>query len=202
LILLHDGAIGMIGQTDSVVKAYIEDCEQRYSRIETADVEDPIYDEVLTCCVDRLGTVTIHEVAFFGADGKQTTVVDSGTGLTMRVRFEAHEPIDNPCIRVQFLRNDGLLATGSNTYRHDLKLGELHGVYEAVCHFPHFNLLEGDYYANIGVWPDEFQSFVAKTPFDIHEYNDIIAVRSHRIDGGGLARVPCAWDVKKLEDEP
>jgi ABC-type polysaccharide/polyol phosphate transport system ATPase subunit len=200
LILLNDGAIGMIGETGGVVQAYIEDCEKRYSRIETADVEDPIYDEALTCCVERLGVVTILEVSFFDADGRQTNEFPSGSGVTMRVRFMAHDPITEPCIRVQFLRNDGLLITGSNTYRHDLKVGTVHGHYEALCHFPNMNLLEGDYYANVGVWPDEYQSFVAKTPYDIHEYNHIITMRSARIDGGGLARVPCSWSVNKLED--
>lgn len=200
LILLNDGVIGLIGETNSVVQTYIEDCETRYSRIEHSTAENPIHDDALTCCTEKLGRVTILEVSFFDAGGNPTTTIASGTGLTLRVRFLAHEGIDNPCVRVQFLRNDGLLVTGSNTYRHDIDFGSLQGHFEALCHFPNFNLLEGEYYANVGIWPDEYQSFVSKTPYDIHEYNHIVTVSSTRIDGGGLARLPCAWSLNRLGD--
>jgi len=200
LILLNDGVVGLVGDTDKVVQAYIEDCETRYSRIEHSAGDTVVYDDALACCSERLGSATILEVSFFDAEGNPTTNVRSGTGLTLRVRFVAHEEIDNPCVRLQFLRNDGLLVSGSNTYRHDLDFGKLLGHFEVLCHFPNFNLLEGDYYANVGVWPDEYQSFVSKTPYDIHEYNHIVTVTSARIDGGGLARVPCSWSINRLGD--
>jgi len=198
LILLNEGEIRMIGDTDQVVQAYIESCEDRYSRIEKPRLG--VYDATLSCCVEKLGRARILEVSFYDAAGNLTNTIQSGHGMTLRLHFLAEDIIENPCVRVQFLRNDGLLVTGSNTYRHDLNLGRMQGHYEALCHFPHLNLLEGEYYANVGVWPDEYQSFVAKRPYDVHEYRHIIEVKSLRIDGGGLAHNPCTWTVNKLED--
>jgi ABC-type polysaccharide/polyol phosphate transport system ATPase subunit len=198
LILLNSGKIALLGQTDQVVRAYIEDCDNRYRRIERALTT--VQDEALSCCMERLGRVSIVEVSFFDEQGRRTNTFRSGQTLVVHLRFVAHDPIANPCIRVQFLRNDGELITGSNTYRHGLAAGVLHGHYEAVCRFPEFNVLAGDYYANVGVWPDEFQSFVAKTPYDIHEFASVVTIESERVDGGGLVRVPCEWSLAKLED--
>jgi len=198
LIMLDDGKMALIGRTDEVVKTYIEACETRFSRIESPQI--PIHDQTLACCSDLLGKVSILGVAFFDDQGNETTSIRSGTGMTVRIRFLIEEEIENPCLRIQFLRNDGLLVAGTNSYRQDLDFGKLKGHYEAFCHFNHMNMLEGDYYANVGVWPDEYQSFVSKTPYDIHEYRYIISMHSGRNDGGGLTLAPNEWKLNKLED--
>jgi ABC-type polysaccharide/polyol phosphate transport system ATPase subunit len=194
LILLNQGKMAMIGGTDAVVQAYVRDCDRRFTSIEEARV--PIHDQALACCVDTLGKAAILAVHFIDAEGKETTHFTSGTGLTVRVRFLAEEEIVNPCIRIQFLRNDGMLVLGSNTYRHGIDLGRVKG----LCHFPSINILEGDYYVNVGIWPDEYQSFVAKTPYDVHEYRYIVNIESERPHGGGLVLSPSQWTLNRLED--
>ncbi len=198
LILLRDGKMAMIGETDLVVKTYLQECDRRFAAIEEARV--PIYDEALACCTETLGKAAILAVHFIDATGQETSTIQAGTGLTVRVRFLAEEEIVNPCIRVQFLRNDGTLIVGSNTYRHGLDLGRIKGHFEVLCHFPSMNVLEGDYYVNVGIWPDEYRSYVAKSPYDVHEYRHILGVRSERHQGGGLAYAPCRWTLTRLED--
>jgi len=201
LLLLDDGRLVLQGETDKVVQAYVEDCEQRYGRIEGPIQQGlPIHDPALELCEVKLGQAHIEEVAFLDGAGRPAIEYESGAPMTIRIRFRTDEPLTNPCIRIQFLRNDGLLILGSNTYRHELEFGRVDGVYEADCHFPSLNILSGDYYLNVGVWPDEYQSFQAKTPYDAHEYKHIITIASKRIDGGGLALSPCQWKMKKIED--
>lgn len=197
LLLLHDGEMAMLDRTDKVVQIYLEECEKSFSEIETRQI--PIHDDVLACCTEKVGKAKIQDVTFYNAEGEETTVIKSGTGITVRVRFQIDEPVDNPCIRVQFLRNDGLLITGSNTYRHGINFGVLQGTYEALCHFNQLNLLNGDYYVNVGLWPDEYQSWVTKTPYDAIEYQNTITMVSGRVDGGGMLRSPNGWTLKDLE---
>ena len=198
LILLDEGNVTMIGSTDHVVQTYVQECERRFSTIEKPQVT--IHDEALACCVDTLGKVSILSVSFLDAAGNEAATFTAGEPMILRVRFWVEEEIENPCLRVQFLRNDGLLVVGSNTYRHDLDFGLMKGHYEALCRFTSMNVLAGDYYANVGIWPDEYQSFVAKIPYDVHEYKHIIHMTIRRVDGGGLTFSPCEWNLNKLED--
>ncbi|HPQ71074.1 MAG TPA: ABC transporter ATP-binding protein [bacterium] len=199
LILLQEGRMAMIGKTDSVVQQYIEACEKRYSSIEAPIMR--LSDESISCCLERTGQAHLVEVQLLDGAGHEATSAHSGQALTVRVRFRVDEPIGNPCLRVQFRRNDGLLIAGTNTFRHQLDFGPLEkGVYEASCEFSELNLLTGDYYINVGIWPDEYQSYTAKTPYDIHEFRYILSVVSDRRDGGGLVRMPNRWSLSRLGD--
>ncbi len=198
LILLAGGEIGMLDRTEQVVQKYIQDCDDRYARIESAAT--PVYDDVLSCCTERVAGAKIVDAAFLDESDASAAVFRTGRPLVARLVIEVNEEIDNPCIRLQFLRNDGTLVFGANTYRQELHLGKMRGRYEARCRIDELNLLAGDYYANIGVWPDEYKSFTARTPYDVQEFQHIITICSDRADGGGLARVPCRWSVTKLAD--
>ncbi|NLH49888.1 MAG: ABC transporter ATP-binding protein [Myxococcales bacterium] len=198
ILLLQEGRIGRLGRTEDVVAAYVRECNERYSRVDAAPL--PVNDRELNGCAERLGKVTILDVAFLDGDGRETDTFQCGAPLTVRVRFSADEEIDNPCLRLQFLRNDGLLAAGTNTYRHDLNYGRMLGRYEARCTFPEMNLLKGEYYANIGIWPDEYQSFLVKTPYDIRQFLHVIKMESSRLDGGGIVRLVNRWELDKLDE--
>ncbi len=196
LVLIQDGRIIMEGATDKVIQAYIENCEKCYSRIEAPIVED----KVLAVSTERVGNARILKARLKDQTGKVIDTIDTGQTLRVHIIFLIEEPIDNPCIRVQFLRNDGLLAMGTNSYRHDVNYGTMQGHYEVWVDFDNLQLLEGEYYVNIGIWPDEWKSYSAKTPLDVHEYKHVIKVESKRIDGGGLAKANSDFKLKKLPE--
>ena len=198
LLLLEHGKVAMLGDTDKVIQAYVEDCECRYAKIEAPIVED----KVLASCTERVGNVTILGVKFHNGIGQETMEINTGDALKIHLRFHTDEPIVNPCIRAQFFRNDGLLVLGTNTYRQNIDLGPMQGTYDVEILFPEFQLLEGDYYVNVGVWPDEWKSYAAKTPYDLHEYRYTISIHSKRSDGGGLARANGQWSLKKIPETP
>lgn len=195
LVLLRDGQVALIGDTDSVIQSYIEDCECRYSQIEAPIVED----KILSSCKVRLGNVSILDVKLLGPFDREVEEFWTGDPLKVIIKFHVEEPIENPCIRIQFLRNDGLFVMGSNTYRHDMDFGMMHGDYETIVEFAEIPLLEGDYYINMGIWPDEWQSYTAKTPFDIHEYRHLLKVHSRRKDGGGITKAGTTWRLNHLQ---
>lgn len=196
LILLRDGQIAMVGKTDMVIKAYIEECEMLYRRIEAPSIQD----QVFGISRERVEGARIIEVQFLGADGQARTEFRTGEAMTIRIRFITTKgPLPDPCFRVQFLRNDGLLVQGMNNYRRENHFHSVEGHYEVLLHYPAINMLGGDYYANVGVWPDEYQSFAAKSPYDAREYKTIITIHQKRDHGGGLAYSPCEFTLNKLD---
>ena len=196
LILLRDGKIVMEGETDKVIQAYIESCEECYSKVEAPVVED----KVLTVASERIGNARILEVRMSDTNGNPIEQISTGQTLRVHMDFLVEETTDNPCVRVQFLRNDGLLVMGTNSYRHDLNYGPMLGHYEILVDFKNLQLLEGEYYVNVGIWPDEWKSYSAKTPMDVLEYKRVIKVKSKRIDGGGLTCANSSFTLNKLPE--
>jgi len=196
LILLNDGQVVMVGQTDQVIKCYVEECEKHYTKIEAPVV----HDEVLSPSHQRTEGARIIEVQFLGPGGRPQEEFETGQPMTMRMRFVTDGPLPDPCFRVQFLRNDGLLVQGINNYRQEIHFLNVEGHYEVLLHYPSLNMLGGDYYANVGLWPDEYQSFSAKSPYDAREYKIIVTVRQKREHGGGLAYGESGFTLNKLEE--
>ncbi|MCZ7583742.1 MAG: ABC transporter ATP-binding protein [Deltaproteobacteria bacterium] len=199
LMLLRDGQIVLVGATETVIKAYIQECERTYTRIEDAIVQD----QYLMPTHERIPGARLVEVQFLGADGAPQTEFRTGDELVVRIRFvTTNGPLPDPCFRIQFLRNDGLLVVGMNNYRQEVHFPGVEGHNEVLLRYPSINLLEGDYYANVGLWPDEFKSFAARTPYDAHEFKQVISIRQEREHGGGLAYAACTFHVNKLEPLP
>jgi len=96
---------------------------------------------------------------------------------------------------VQFFRNDGFWVHGLNTYRQGLDLGEIEGEGEIELRYERLNLLEADYFVNVGIWPDEYKSFVTDVAYDLHEMAYKISVKSRREDGGGIVFNPGRWEL-------
>ncbi|MCB9475614.1 MAG: ABC transporter ATP-binding protein [Deltaproteobacteria bacterium] len=195
LILLRDGEVVMVGNTDAVIKSYVEDCENLYRSIEAPVMQD----EVLDVVREKVGGARIIEVQFLDATGQPKKEFRTGEELRIRIRFVTDGPLPDPCFRVQFLRNDGLLVQGMNNYRQEVHYPNINGHCEVIIRYPVLHLLNGDYYVNTGVWPDEYQSFAAKTPYDVHDFKDIITVRQKREHGGGLTYSPCQITLNKLD---
>ena len=99
----------------------------------------------------------------------------------------------NPCFRVMFCTSAGFFVHGTNTYRQGLDVGTLSGRGVVELDYPEMPLLEGDYYLNVGIWPDEYTSFVARTPHDAREYSVVLHVHSRRPDGGGFVHIQNTW---------
>ncbi len=87
---------------------------------------------------------------------------------------------------------------GTNTYRQELDFGTMQGRYEVLVQFEELELLDGEYFVNLGIWPDEWKSYTSKTPFDVSEYEHKITVVSDRTDGVGIVRSNGRWTLNKF----
>lgn len=194
LLLLDQGKVAMIGPTDQVVDAYIKDCEERCARQEA-----PLFkDELFTTCTDIMGNASIRQVRILDGNRVQAVEFSTGAPLTLAIEFAIDQPLENPCIRIQFINKNGLLVLGTNTYRQELDFGIMQGRYEVLVEFEELELLEGEYFVNLGIWPDEWKSYTSKTPLDVSEYEHRIFVNSQRADGVGIIKSNGNWTLNKL----
>ena len=195
LLFLDGGKLVLDGEPEEVVRTYIQQCDRQCASVESGGVVQEVLKEKYSQASKLLGSIRIEDVEFINGKGEHSLEVATGEPLLVRIHWVADEPVENPCFRVQFFRNDGTLLHGSNTHRHGIKLGTLHGRGTAELEYPSFYLLEGEYYVSVGIWPDEYKSYVSKQPYDIREYAYVLKVRSDRPFGGGLAGWPNRWRI-------
>lgn len=204
LIFLDEGRIVLDGKPDEVIREYIQKCDRLCASVENGGVLADVLKSKYAQATKKLGGIKIDKVEFIDGSGRNTFEVRTGEPLKVRIYWVCERPIYNPCFRVQFFRNDGTFLHGSNTNRHTMNLGTLTGSGVIELEYPAFYFLEGSYYVSVGIWPDEYKSFVSKQPYDIHEYAYVLHVTSRREFGGGLVGWPNRWRLlakSELEHE-
>jgi len=188
VIRLERGRVAAEGPTEEVVRAYLEDMKAS-SRAEAPPwrVQNP----------HRRTTseIVIDAVEILGPGGKKADSVKTGDSLCLRICYRVNKPVENPLFRVQIFRSDGLFVHGTNTYRHGLRVGRLekNGVVE--LNYERLNLLEGRYWFNVGVYPDEYGRAVAEHAYDLLEPAFQLDVAGDRKDGDGVMTMPHKWEI-------
>ncbi len=198
VILLNNGRIQHDGETENVLQSYWEACEREQNRIPRH--LNPFNPE------NVYGTDTseiqIQEVKFVDGEGKERETFWTGDAMAVVIRFESLSPVKDPLFRVQFYRNEGLWVHGANTARVGFKAGMLNGEGEIVLEYERLNLLEGDYYVTVGIWPDEHRSLMMDIAYDCHQWAYVIRIRSKRPDGGGIVSNPFSWRLSYNNGDP
>lgn len=187
-ILIDEGSKVLDGPTEEVLKAYVEKLRKDEGQGDWLGLVAPP-----SPYRSKSKEVSIEEVIISGQSGKDTINIKSGEPLSLKIVLNATKKVNNPLVRVQFHRGDGLLVFGTNTYRHGINLGELTGKCELELKIDSLELLEGSYFISIGVHPDEYASSSGGIAYDLHEMRYRLDVSSSRLDGAGVARSPHSW---------
>ena len=196
VLLLDNGRITQDGPTEDVLRRYLQDCERDENCVDKDAV--PFKPEGIHG--SKVGRIRISQVRFFNKDQQEADTFETGEEMSISIVYAVQEPVRNPLFRVQFFKNDGLWVHGANTYRQGLHLGTLEKGGEIRLCFQSLNLLEADFFVSVGIWPDEYKSFVANVPYDLHELAYVIHVKSSREMGAGIAFSPYRWSVVENED--
>jgi ABC-type polysaccharide/polyol phosphate transport system ATPase subunit len=189
VILLNHGSIQHDGETENVLQSYWDACEREQNRIPRH--LHPFNPENIYG--SDSGEIRIRNVEFVDRHGKEQKIFWTGDPMSVVIRFECRKPVKDPLFRVQFYRNEGLWVHGANTARVGFKTGVLRGEGEVVLEYERLNFLEGDYYVNVGIWPDEYRSLMTDIAYDCHQWAYAIRVKSNRHDGGGIVSNPFTW---------
>lgn len=196
VVFLRKGVVLHDGLTETVLKEYCAICDKEQNRIPRE--LQPLQPENVYGTDTR--EVQLVAVRITDGDNREVDTVQTGDRVQLHIGYRCRQPVHDPLFRVQIFRNDGLWVHGTNTARHEIDLGELRGEGEVVLQYDQLNLLAGDYYLTVGIWPDEFRSSFVDIAYDCHQWGYILRVQSSRRDGAGIVHNPCSW--KRVETVP
>ncbi len=191
VLLLKKGKVVHDGESEQVLKDYWTACEKAQNTIPRAMHQfkpENIY-----------GTDTkeieITGVTFTNENDESCDTFHTGESLRVTVHFHAKAPTMQPLFRLQIFSNTGILVYGLNTSRIGMDTGEISGDGVMTIEYPCLNLLEGDYYFTVGIWPDEYRSTMTDIAYDCHQWRYIIRIRSDRENGAGMAYNQTRWKL-------
>jgi lipopolysaccharide transport system ATP-binding protein len=134
----------------------------------------------------------IKEVKLYEKSRNETYSFNSGDELIIRVKYEKHKKVSNPLFQIQIHRDDGVFVHGMNTGREDIEIGEIDKDGEFEYIIKNLSLLEGTYYANVGIvssWDGPHYDYQSG------KYKFII--RSKKADGAGIVTMKHKWNLEK-----
>jgi lipopolysaccharide transport system ATP-binding protein len=158
---------------------------------------------------DRRGTGEIRYTAieFLSSNGDILNYIRSGDALTIRLYYEAGEPIPHPSFGFRLSTEFGTLITDTSTWHHGIDIPlVLPGHGHIDLKIDSINLLQGRYYFTLGLTDTQ------GTPYDLVEqcaYIDIDVADVYRCGRGvdnkyGLVYFPQRWKLEGVytEQEP
>lgn len=187
VIQLDEGRVVQDGPTEKVLQKYLEDVRDRPDKSGAPLVE------YFSPYRERSKDIVIEKVELLTKDGIQIEKITTGAPLVVRIKYRVNKAVHNPLFRVQFFNEQGGLVHGTNTYRHNLVLGDLNGEGIIELIYDSFMLLNGRYYLTVGVYPDEFALALADRAYDVHTLAYSIDVESERIQGAGVVSMNHRW---------
>jgi ABC-type polysaccharide/polyol phosphate transport system ATPase subunit len=196
IILLDKGKILKQGKAEEVLAFYLQESEKKglYTRSYPGGKKD---DPPL----EPHEKLYIRSVRFLNSEGMESFHFHTGEAIKIEVTVEIlGEVVENPLFRFEFFRNDGLLVSATNNFRHDANFNLPLGEATVVLEVDSLNLLSSLYYVSISVWPDEYTSMVTGGAYDHHDKNYEISVYSTRMQGTGVACAPGRIKLKGPEE--
>jgi lipopolysaccharide transport system ATP-binding protein len=99
----------------------------------------------------QAGTQPIRITGVQLVGSERGSVFRTGASLTVRIHYEAVQPIDNPHFGVDFIRADGVYCAGINTNMDHRDAGRIQGRGQVDLIIPQLWLLPGSYMLTIGI---------------------------------------------------
>jgi ABC-type polysaccharide/polyol phosphate transport system ATPase subunit len=142
---LDRGQLAAIGRATDVISQYLEEVKQ--AEEEQARASTDSAGSVATPHEERWGSgeIKITELELFDATGHPTQAAITGRPLTVRVHFEAHEPVSDCVVGLAFYHGDGIHVAESNTKFTGLPLPVLRGIGHLDFSVERFPLIPGHY---------------------------------------------------------
>ncbi len=188
VLRLDGGRVTADGPTEEVIKAYLDDVKaSSKAKAPPWRIQNPHRRTTSEIAVDSL--------ELLGPDKKKVDAIKSGDSVCLRIHYRVNKAVENPMFRVQIFRSDGLFVHGTNTYRQGLHPGwvEKEGTIELT--YERLNLLEGRYWFNVSIYPDEYGKAIAEHAYDLLEPAFQLEVTSGTDEGDGVAAMPHRWEI-------
>ncbi|RMH77277.1 MAG: ABC transporter ATP-binding protein, partial [Calditrichaeota bacterium] len=179
-IWLDQGNLVMEGNAEQVVGQYLEHNKQkeetRLQKQHTIEKEEK-KEEKKEDAPKRWGTqrAEITDVCIENSVGNEQRIFQTGDELNLRIRYHAHELIDDAVFGMAVHSHSGVHITGPNTQVAGLELPALQGQGEVLFRVPALPLLEGLYHISVAI--------VNRADTEIYDYHD--RLYDFRVDNTG-----------------
>jgi lipopolysaccharide transport system ATP-binding protein len=135
------------------------------------------------------GEIEIAGVDFLDRRGRPADVFETGGPLTVRIRYTAHRPIEEPVFGLAIHHESGFHINGPNTRFGGLALGTLEGAGHLDYTIPELPLLAGGYLLTAAVYDRSLSH-----AFDHHERMYRFVVQTNRVaERFGTVHIPGEW---------
>lgn len=148
---LDHGCLQMTGSAQEVVRAYLDRVNTAQNeRLAEASAES---DGIVGESARRWGTREIEVLGFdlLDANGAMLTAARTGDPLTIRIRYRAKEPIDEPVFGLGFRTESDVMVAGPFTRFAAFRTGIVHGEGSVDFVIDRFPLLPGGWQLSVAV---------------------------------------------------
>ena len=212
-IWLDHGVLKAAGDPVSTIDAYLRQTNaQEYERLQrerlAAEREQQLAEEEIggeirepepsteepSAPLNRWGSreIEITRVMFLDAQGHEASAFQTGDPLTIRVYYDAHEPVDDPVFGLAIHHASGFHINGPNTRFGGLSLGRVRGRGYVDYTIDELPLLSGSYVLTAAIYDTTMAH-----PFDHHERMYSFVVQTSAIaERWGSVHIPARWSWK------
>lgn len=135
------------------------------------------------------GEFQISGIQILGSSGHEQDEFETGDPMTIRIHYQAHEPVDDPVVNIVIHILNSHQVTGIRTDFDRLKLGRVSGKGSIDLHVPHLNLLPNIYTLDAVSFHDDGYTF----------YDRVNKIGHIKVKGGldinGTAFLPHSWSL-------
>lgn len=190
---IENGRVEAHGSADDVVQAYYASVVAREeARFAAEHGQKPAAEPTEG---DRWGSgeVEVVGVDILDESGLPVHVVTSGTPVTIRVRYDAHERVPDPVFGLAIHRNDGLHVNGPNTRDAGLTIESVSGPGEVLYQVAALPLLSGTYEISASCYDRS-----CTHPYDHHHRRFPFRVRVGSVsEAHGMVWIAADWEHRQ-----
>jgi lipopolysaccharide transport system ATP-binding protein len=141
----------------------------------------------------RIGSreAEITAVDLLDAQGRSQTVVQTGAQLTLRLRYNAHEPVERPAFGIAIHHDSGVHLCGPNTLFDQFVIERIDGPGFVDYTIPSLPLLTGRYLISAAIYDEALAH-----PYDHHIQAFPLVVQSDQVsERFGLLALGGSWSL-------
>ena len=148
--------------------------------------------------------IRIFDVQFLDIAEQDTREFETGDLMNIILRFQIHEPVDEPLIRMQIFNNQNptkqnRMLFGMNTERAKVSLGRLEpGWAEARLIIYQLNFMPGKYVMTTGLWKDVDTS----SAFDVRHGEHMFRIKGTVDSNEAKMYIPTRWEYEESTNGP
>lgn len=199
VIWIDKGEIKEIGKSVKVIDSYLATVAESENKalLEEKGREKEKLDEKTNRWGDRKAEIT--KVAMYDDAGNERYVYQTGSVMTVKMDYTAHETVLEPVIGVAIYKQDGSLCFGSNTEIENIPVKSLQGSGAISVLFENISLVEGSYTISAAIHAKDGHAY------DYHDQMYEFSIRS-KIKDSGVFRPQHVWTIngggmEKIEAE-